>query len=70
MKVKLPRCLGRKKCRGFFSKIVFSTCRHPYPLEADKRYENSARQSIDGLLETSPINNSKYFHQLDLPENT
>lgn len=69
MKVKLPRWLDRRKCRGFFSKTVFSTYRHPHPLEADKRYENSSRQSIDESLEISPTNNSKYFHQLDPPEN-
>lgn len=64
----LPRYSGRKKCRDSSSKTIFSTYHHRRPPKADKRYENSARQPIDGPLETSLTNSSGYFRRLDLPE--
>lgn len=64
----LPRYSGRRKCRDFSSKTVFSTYHHRRPPKADRRYENSARQPIDGPLETFLTNNLGYFRRLDLPE--
>lgn len=68
-RMRLHRCSDRRKCRGFFSRTVFSTCRRPRLPKVGKRCENCARPRIDGSRETSPINSLKYFHQPGLPKN-
>lgn len=65
----LHRCSDKRKCRGFFSRTAFAMYRRLHLPKADKRCGSCAHRVTGESLEISPVNNSGYFHQLDLPEN-